>query len=53
LSDRIEEGREMVAALMKLEPNLTVGGYLARHPAGCSWTGKVWGEALRRAGVPA
>ena len=53
LSDRSEEAREMVAELMKLEPNLTVSGYLARHPAGCSLMGKVWGEALRRAGVPA
>jgi tetratricopeptide (TPR) repeat protein len=53
LSDRFEESREMVAELMKLEPNLTVSGYLARHPAACSSTGKVWGEALRRAGVPA
>jgi len=53
LSDRFEEAREMVAELMKLEPNLTVSGYLARHPAGCSLMGKVWGEALRRAGVPA
>jgi len=53
LSDRFEEARQMVTELMKLEPNLTVSGYLARHPAACFWTGKVWGEALRRAGVPA
>jgi tetratricopeptide (TPR) repeat protein len=53
LSDRIDEARPMVAELMRLEPNLTVSGYLARHPAACFWTGKAWGEALGRAGVPA
>jgi hypothetical protein len=53
LSDRIDEARQMAAELMKLEPNLTVSGYLARHPAASFWTGRVWSEALRRAGVPA
>jgi len=52
LSGRIDEARQMAAELMKLEPNLTVSRYLSRHPAACFWTGKVWAEALRAAGVP-
>jgi DNA-binding SARP family transcriptional activator/TolB-like protein len=53
LSGRVDEARQMAAELMKLEPNLTVSGYLARHPAASFWTGKAWAEALRLAGVPA
>src|SRR5262245_24206561 len=53
LSDRIDEARQMAAELMKLEPNLTVSGYLARHPSASFWTGKAWADALHRAGVPA
>lgn len=51
LSDRIDEGRQMAAELLVLEPSLTVSGYLA-HPAASFWTGKAWAEALRMAGVP-
>ena len=53
LSDRIDEARKVTAELMKLEPNLTVSGYLARHPAASFWTGQTWARALRLAGVPA
>jgi tetratricopeptide (TPR) repeat protein len=53
LSDRVAEARQMRAELMKLEPNLTVSGYLARHPAGAFRTGQTWARALRLAGVPA
>ncbi|MBO0740348.1 MAG: hypothetical protein J2P51_02835 [Hyphomicrobiaceae bacterium] len=53
LSDRIPEARQMTAELMKLEPNLTVSGYLARHPAALFQTGQTWARALRLAGVPA
>jgi adenylate cyclase len=52
LSGRIDEARQMAADLMKLEPNLTVSGYLSRHPAASFWTGKAWAEAFRVAGVP-
>jgi adenylate cyclase len=53
LSDRVDEARQVTAELMKLEPNLTVSGYLARHPAAHFWTGQTWARALRLAGVPA
>jgi adenylate cyclase len=53
LSGRIVEARQMAGELMKLEPNLTVRGYLARHPAACFSTGKAWARALGLAGVPA
>lgn len=48
----LEQARETGRSLLKLEPNLTVSGYLARHPAGMFETGKSWAEALRTAGVP-
>jgi len=35
----------MAAELLKLEPSLTVSGYLARHPAASFWTGKARAEA--------
>ena len=52
LSGRMDDARQMAAELMKLEPNLTVSGYLSRHPAASFWTGKTWAQALRLAGVP-
>jgi len=52
LSGQMNDARQMAAELMKLEPKLTVRGYLSRHPAASFWTGKTWAEALRRAGVP-
>ena len=51
-SGRIEEARETVAALLRIEPTLTVSRYLARHPAGEFAIGKRFGEALRVAGLP-
>ena len=51
-SGRIEEARETVAELLRIEPTLTVSRYLARNPAGEFATGKRWGEALRVAGLP-
>ncbi|HEY7084740.1 MAG TPA: BTAD domain-containing putative transcriptional regulator [Hyphomicrobiaceae bacterium] len=53
LSDRIDEARQVRAELMKLEPKLTVSGYLARHPAAPFRTGQAWARALQQAGVPA
>jgi adenylate cyclase len=52
LSGRMNDARQMAAELMKLEPNLTISGYLSRHPAASFWTGKTWAQALRLAGVP-
>jgi adenylate cyclase len=49
---RMDEARTSVAELRKLDPTLTVSGYLARSPAGRYETGRIWAEALRRAGLP-
>jgi tetratricopeptide (TPR) repeat protein len=50
---RIDEARESVAELLKLDPTLTVTGYLERSAARDYETGRVWSEALKRAGLPA
>jgi len=50
---RMEEARDAVTELRKLDPSLTVSGYLARSPARNFETGAIWSEALRRADLPA
>lgn len=52
LSGQMEAARATVAELLKIEPTLTVAKYRDRHPAGEHHTGKVWAEALGKAGVP-
>jgi class 3 adenylate cyclase/tetratricopeptide (TPR) repeat protein len=49
---RLDDARKTVHELMRLEPTLTVTNYLERSPASEYETGKIWSEALRRAGVP-
>ena len=49
---KYEDARKSVAELMKLEPTLTVHGYLERNPSAAYATGKMWSSALRDAGVP-
>jgi adenylate cyclase len=49
---RADEARKTVQELMKLEPNLTVTKYLQRSPASGYETGRIWSNALRKAGVP-
>jgi len=44
--------KETVRELMRLEPTLTVSSYLERSPASGFETGRIWSEALRRAGLP-
>lgn len=41
-----------VARVMRMEPNLTVRGYLASHPAGKLPMGRKMADLLREAGVP-
>lgn len=50
---RMDDARRTVADLLKIQPGLTVRSYLESNPSGSYDTGRVWGEALRRAGVPA
>jgi len=52
LSGQMEAARATVAELLKIEPTLTVAKYRNRHPAGEHRTGKLWAEALGKAGVP-
>ena len=46
-------GLDTARELRKLDPSLTVSGYLARSPARNFETGAIWSEALRRADLPA
>jgi class 3 adenylate cyclase/tetratricopeptide (TPR) repeat protein len=50
---RLDEAHESIAELRRLDPSLTVSGYLARSPAAQYETGRVWAKALHRAGLPA
>jgi adenylate cyclase len=50
---RMDEARDTVTELRKLDPSLTVSGYLARSPARNFETSRIWAEALRRAALPA
>lgn len=50
---RDDAARRTVAALLHLEPTLTVRGFLERSPAAGFVTGKAWARALAAAGVPA
>jgi adenylate cyclase len=47
-----EEARESARQLLKLEPTLTVQGYLARAPGASFSIGKLVADVLRQAGVP-
>ena len=53
LSGRMNDARETVVELLKIEPNLTVSGYLKNNPGGAFPIGKIWADALQQAGVPA
>jgi class 3 adenylate cyclase/TolB-like protein len=50
---RLDDAREAIRELLKLEPKLTVRAYLDQNPSGAFPTGKIWAQALRRAGLPA
>ena len=47
-----EQARESAKELMKLEPGLTVSGWLARSPSAPYSTGKEWAQLLQEIGVP-
>ncbi len=47
-----DEARKTARELMKLEPNLTVSGWLSRSPGGESATGRNIARVLKLAGVP-
>jgi adenylate cyclase len=52
LAGRLEEAKRAKEELMKLEPNLTVGGWRSRYPGSASEHAERFCEALAMAGVP-
>lgn len=50
---QLEEARATATALMRLEPHLTIKGYLERSPSTGYPTGRLWSQSLAAAGVPA
>lgn len=52
LFDQHDDACKTVKQLLKLEPKLTINGYLKRSPAAAYDTGREWADALRAAGVP-
>ena len=49
----MEDARQAIADLRRLDPSLTVSGYRARSAARHYETGVIWSNALQRAGLPA
>ena len=49
---RLADARSTVQELLRLEPTLTVTKWLERSPTSAYETGRVWSDALRRAGLP-
>lgn len=47
-----EAASQTAAELRRVEPTLSVSGYLRRNPSGMFDTGRIWADALRRAGIP-
>ena len=52
LSGNIDASRSAAAELLKLEPTLTVAGFLKRYPGNASPHAKVFADGLSVAGVP-
>jgi len=53
LGGHVDEARETVNALVKLEPELTVQGFIDRYPGQVSTQVQAYAQALRMAGLPA
>ena len=52
LAGRRDDARTAAAELLRVEPNLTVSGFLKRHPGSESAHARTFAEALSAAGVP-
>ena len=50
---RFDEARRTVNELLRLEPTLTISSWRERSPSSGFPTGKLWGEVMQKAGVPA
>ena len=53
LMGRDHDAAKAAKRLTRLEPNLTIQGYLRNHPAGDRPMTRKWADALKEAGVPA
>jgi adenylate cyclase len=49
---QITDAKNTATALLKLQPDLTVRGYLSRNPSSQYITGRLWSKALKTAGIP-
>ena len=49
---RGEDARAAADQLRRLDPGLTVEGYMRHHPAAMFRTGKEWSKALKESGIP-
>jgi tetratricopeptide (TPR) repeat protein len=47
-----DQARRMVTELLAIAPGYTVSRFVERSPSSGYWTGKIWAETLRNAGVP-
>ena len=52
LQGKHDEARESAQRLMRLEPSLTVSGWLARSPSAAHEIGSEWATVLRQVGIP-
>ena len=52
LQGKHDEARESAQRLMRLEPSLTVSGWLARSPSAAHEIGSEWAMVLRQVGIP-
>ena len=52
MTGRLDEARTHVARLLKIEPQLTVAGFVARSPGAASGLAQTFGQALHAAGLP-
>jgi len=49
---RVDDARLTINKVLAIEPQLTVHGFLERSPSAAFETGRIWSDALRRAGLP-
>lgn len=49
---RLEEARATAAELLRLQPGLTVSGWLRNSPSASFWIGRDAAQALQEAGIP-
>ncbi|GJH22804.1 tetratricopeptide repeat protein [Caballeronia novacaledonica] len=48
----VDDARLTIKKVLAIEPQLTVHGFLERSPSAAFETGRIWSDALRRAGLP-